>query len=160
MNDEPISYSSTQHTVCAGCGVDKHTPLRRDEMGGYVCLTCIDRRLDQVPDEDRPGTLKFIPPNLDFLAIARLYLENYSILADEDRKLYRGMLLQMANPPMVVDTNKIRAEDVTFRTGAYVSDPKNDFPVVGFTQDSEKTPEGLDSISRRHPNTGRSSTGS
>lgn len=76
----------------------------------------------------------FIPPNPDFLAIARLYLEKYETLADEDRKLYRGMLLQMANPPMIVQKDEIRAEDVTFRTGVYVSDPKNDFPIVGFKE--------------------------
>ena len=111
MSDEPLSYSSTQHTMCAGCGVDKHTPLRRDEMGGYVCLTCIDRRLNELSDEDRQS-LKFIPPNPDFLAIARLYLEKYSILADEDRKLYRGMLLQMANPPMIVPENGIDWESL------------------------------------------------
>jgi hypothetical protein len=36
----------TQKTNCAKCGELKHTPLRRDEMGGYVCLTCIDDQLD------------------------------------------------------------------------------------------------------------------
>lgn len=41
-----LTYSSTQETECAYCGVRKHTPLRRDEMGGYVCLTCIDKQLD------------------------------------------------------------------------------------------------------------------
>lgn len=40
-----FTYSSTQTTKCAGCGEHKHTPLRRDEMGGYVCLTCIDKAL-------------------------------------------------------------------------------------------------------------------
>lgn len=45
------TYASTQQTECAGCGKLKHTPLRRDEMGGYVCLTCIDKRLDQMEDE-------------------------------------------------------------------------------------------------------------
>lgn len=44
---EKITYQSTQETECAGCGKRKHTPLRRDEMGGYVCLTCIDKRLDK-----------------------------------------------------------------------------------------------------------------
>lgn len=47
---EVRTYSSTQHTHCAGCGKDKHTPLRRDEMGGYVCLTCIDKRLDELDE--------------------------------------------------------------------------------------------------------------
>ena len=45
MNPD-YSYASTQKTNCAGCGQIKHTPLRRDEMGGYVCLTCIDKALD------------------------------------------------------------------------------------------------------------------
>lgn len=43
------TYISRQATECAVCGVRKHTPLRRDEMGGYVCLTCIDKRLDAWP---------------------------------------------------------------------------------------------------------------
>jgi len=40
------TYKSKQATKCAVCGNHKHTPLRRDEMGGYVCLTCIDTALD------------------------------------------------------------------------------------------------------------------
>lgn len=40
-----FTYSSTQATNCACCGKHKHTPLRVDEMGGYVCLTCIDEKL-------------------------------------------------------------------------------------------------------------------
>jgi len=43
-----LTYSSTQETSCAWCNNRKHTPLRRDEMGGYVCLTCIDKRLDRL----------------------------------------------------------------------------------------------------------------
>jgi hypothetical protein len=39
------TYASTQATKCAGCLQHKHTPLRIDSMGGYVCLTCIDRKL-------------------------------------------------------------------------------------------------------------------
>jgi hypothetical protein len=40
-----------QHTKCARCGSDRHTPLRRDHMGGYVCLTCIDKELDSLTAE-------------------------------------------------------------------------------------------------------------
>lgn len=39
------AYASKQATTCAGCGKHKHTPLRIDAMGGYVCLTCIDQRM-------------------------------------------------------------------------------------------------------------------
>ncbi|HBO1356873.1 TPA: hypothetical protein L5622_001949 [Pseudomonas aeruginosa] len=55
------TYASTQATNCAGCGEHKHTPLRVDWMGGYVCLTCIDEKLEALhgaqaqhgsPDDD------------------------------------------------------------------------------------------------------------
>jgi hypothetical protein len=45
---KPFTYSSTQATNCAGCGKYKHTPLRVDGMDGYVCLTCIDTRLEEL----------------------------------------------------------------------------------------------------------------
>lgn len=45
-NTRPAVPSELQHTICASCLVDKPTPLRRGEMGGYVCLTCVDQRLD------------------------------------------------------------------------------------------------------------------
>jgi hypothetical protein len=48
---EPYTYSSTQATVCAGCLKHKHTPLRIDAMGGYVCLTCIDQKLGSLLGE-------------------------------------------------------------------------------------------------------------
>ncbi len=40
-----FTYVSKQATNCAVCGERKHTPIRNDVMGGYVCLTCIDREL-------------------------------------------------------------------------------------------------------------------
>jgi hypothetical protein len=50
---EPVAhtYSSTQATMCACCGEHKHTPLRIDKMGGYVCLTCIDKKLGSLLGE-------------------------------------------------------------------------------------------------------------
>lgn len=47
-----FTYSSTQSTNCAGCGQHKHTPLRVDAMDGYVCLTCIDKRLEGLLAEE------------------------------------------------------------------------------------------------------------
>lgn len=44
-------YASKQATTCAGCGEHKHTPLRIDAMGGYVCLTCIDNKLSSLLGE-------------------------------------------------------------------------------------------------------------
>lgn len=44
---EPVyTYCSMQETNCGNCGKTKHTPLRVDFMGGYVCLTCIARQID------------------------------------------------------------------------------------------------------------------
>lgn len=44
---DAYTYKSGQATNCAVCGKLKHTPLRRDHMGGYVCLTCIDAEMDK-----------------------------------------------------------------------------------------------------------------
>ena len=65
-DDQPtepaLTYSSTQATTCAGCGERKHTPLRIDAMGGYVCLTCIDKKLGSLlgefghPEPAQPAT--------------------------------------------------------------------------------------------------------
>jgi len=60
MNDmsDAITYSSTQATRCAGCGGFKHTPLRNDEMGGYVCLTCIDKELIRLQSRATSDSLR------------------------------------------------------------------------------------------------------
>ncbi|MGK8199530.1 hypothetical protein [Burkholderia cepacia] len=42
-----FTYATKQATACASCGEHKHTPLRVDRMGGYVCLTCIDHELER-----------------------------------------------------------------------------------------------------------------
>lgn len=52
LRDVGVTYSSMQATNCAGCGQHKHTPLRVDPMGGYVCLTCIDKRLGELLNEE------------------------------------------------------------------------------------------------------------
>ena len=32
---------------CAVCGQEKLCPIKREEMGGYVCLSCIDNKLNE-----------------------------------------------------------------------------------------------------------------
>lgn len=39
----------------------KHTPLRVDDMGGYVCLTCIDKQLDAFFASPAPASV-VLPP--------------------------------------------------------------------------------------------------
>jgi hypothetical protein len=61
---EPVAhtYASTQATMCACCGEHKHTPLRIDKMGGYVCLTCIDKKLESLLGEfGHPPTQPAVP---------------------------------------------------------------------------------------------------
>jgi hypothetical protein len=36
--------------ACACCGESKPLPYRRDDLGGYVCLTCVEKRLDALID--------------------------------------------------------------------------------------------------------------
>jgi hypothetical protein len=48
------------------------------------------------------STLQFTPPNPDFLAILRLYLEKYDALAEEDRALYREVVRMIVNPPIIM----------------------------------------------------------
>lgn len=52
QSPQQLSYFSSQATGCAGCGRYKHTPLRVDAMGGYVCLTCIDETLERLLIEE------------------------------------------------------------------------------------------------------------
>lgn len=35
--------SSYQHTSCCICLVDKYTPVRCDELGGYICGGCLEK---------------------------------------------------------------------------------------------------------------------
>jgi hypothetical protein len=66
-SNENTTYASTQHTPCAVCGKDTHTPLRVDDMGGYVCLTCIDKELENRQKE------------IDFLTRIRREASEYTI---------------------------------------------------------------------------------
>jgi hypothetical protein len=42
-----------------------------------------------------------VPPSPDLLAITRLYLEKYELLAEEDRAIYRKVLWMIASPVLV-----------------------------------------------------------
>jgi hypothetical protein len=50
-SETQYTYASKQATNCAGCGEYKHTPLRVDKMEGYVCLTCIYKKLGSLLGE-------------------------------------------------------------------------------------------------------------
>lgn len=60
---EHSGYHSSQHTICAVCGEDKHTPLRNDVMGGYVCMTCIDKELNRLQDFEKKNSNKYLNIN-------------------------------------------------------------------------------------------------
>jgi ribosomal protein L32 len=81
----PPTYSSTQATKCAGCGEHKHTPLRIDAMGGYVCLTCIDQKLGSLLGEF--GHPAQNPPRLSNGEIYTAYIEaaNQTLRPQDER---------------------------------------------------------------------------
>ncbi len=44
-NNFALQQTQTSKTICASCQTYKETPLRIDFMGGYVCLSCVDKQL-------------------------------------------------------------------------------------------------------------------
>lgn len=73
---EQYTYTSTQATTCAGCGKHKHTPLRIDAMGGYVCLTCIDKKLGSLLGEfGYSGQPKQEPTGKKYLQVEQLLID-------------------------------------------------------------------------------------
>lgn len=69
------TYASEQETNCAGCGKRKHTPLRVDWMGGYVCLTCIDEKLEELYEALPDAQAGQVPEVITALAQAVEYLD-------------------------------------------------------------------------------------
>lgn len=51
--------TTEQKTKCALCLEFKHTPLRVDRLGGYVCLTCIDKEFDKALKPDPSSICTF-----------------------------------------------------------------------------------------------------
>ena len=47
MNVNQQPGKQVTEPVCANCHELKPTPYRRDDLGGYVCLTCVENYLDQ-----------------------------------------------------------------------------------------------------------------
>lgn len=40
-----------QRTTCCVCGVYKHTPVRNDDLGGYICGGCLERAYEKAEAE-------------------------------------------------------------------------------------------------------------
>ncbi|HCF1075432.1 hypothetical protein AAEZ52_07530 [Pseudomonas aeruginosa] len=84
------TYTSTQATNCAGCGEHKHTPLRVDWMGGYVCLTCIDEKLEELHDDPAqhsvPDGYRLI--RLEHFAAIKAQLDPEQVDAYRGRNIY------------------------------------------------------------------------
>lgn len=94
------AYASKQATTCASCGKHKHTPLRIDAMGGYVCLTCIDQKLGALMNEfgyqsEQVGEVQGYALDTDrVLSLADVHAEESR--EDGVRLLDRGGLLAFA----------------------------------------------------------------
>jgi len=48
-----LDIPQLQETKCACCLQVRQTPIRNDDMGGYVCLTCVDKELERLQAERR-----------------------------------------------------------------------------------------------------------
>jgi hypothetical protein len=88
---------------------EKLLPHQRMSMSSGQCPNCVAlRNRHQIADlpargEFKLGTLsvrELIPPDPEILKIARLFLEKYEILSDEDRRAYRGFISCLINPPL------------------------------------------------------------
>ncbi|MGB4061565.1 MAG: hypothetical protein WBK26_15270 [Burkholderiaceae bacterium] len=90
------TYTSTQATTCASCGEHKHTPLRIDKMGGYVCLTCIDQKLGSLLGEfGYPEETSAVEP----VAVVDANDDGYWAEILPDRGVKVGQLLYASPPP-------------------------------------------------------------
>jgi transposase len=101
-----IFRTYNQHTKCALCGEDKPTPLRRDDMGGYVCLACVEKKLDQVQpalDENKKKLSEFKE------TITRIF----------DIILPRGSMVSNAGPINVVDAVRSLNDDLIRTKGQF-----------------------------------------
>jgi hypothetical protein len=98
------TYASKQATHCAGCNKHKHTPLRVDHMGGYVCLTCIDQRLGDLLDEEvaRNGEKDWEgSERVAELSVIRSELEAYASkpTSDAGARLVAAIIKAVSKPP-------------------------------------------------------------
>ncbi|WP_208449984.1 hypothetical protein [Burkholderia ambifaria] len=79
-----FTYATKQATKCASCGEHKHTPLRIDWMGGYVCLTCIDRELEsRAPRTEIAGA---VPAAV--IDALRFYAHGHHFSIDDDHQQF------------------------------------------------------------------------
>lgn len=91
---QPLTYFSDQATECAGCGKRKHTPLRVDWMGGYVCLTCMDEKLEALHDVAQAGQVP--QALLDVQAERRRQVETEGFDASHDNMATKGQIARAA----------------------------------------------------------------
>ena len=84
-------------------------PHQRMSMSNGQCPKCVQlRNKRQSFHFDEGAGIKIgnfsspqiIGPDPEILAIMRLFLEKYEILADEDRKAYRNVIAVIMNPPL------------------------------------------------------------
>jgi len=66
------------------------------------------------PASTLPSSPTITSPSPDLLAILRLYLERYPELAEEDRRLYRRVVAQLANPVLVAARDDARDDGLEY----------------------------------------------
>jgi hypothetical protein len=116
---------------CAKCGVKKVLPYRRDDLGGYVCLTCVEQYLDATIGKLRDLEARF----------AKIDAEQAAMVSKADRCMncafgsrpcvlcrIRADKLQieanLAEVTRIVEAAK--RQEAAERVGAYLSDNEAD----------------------------------
>jgi hypothetical protein len=88
---------------------------RRMSMSSGQCPKCMElRNQRQSPDYRDWPKIKFenakpvqvIGPDPEILAIMRLFLEKYEVLASADREMYSKAISSFANPPLAFDAHR------------------------------------------------------
>lgn len=119
------TYTSTQATACASCGEHKHTPLRIDKMGGYVCLTCIDQKLGSLLGElgYQEETSAVEPVAVRYDLRDRLVAISAAI-ADQDDRAAQAMIREILSaPPPPAEVPLLTDEEIRSCADAMDAEP-------------------------------------
>ena len=85
-------------------------PHQRMPMSNGQCPKCVDLRNRVNLNNYEVGIRQYDPPRIiapdpEILAIMRLFLEKYEILAAKDREMYSKAILALVNPQLSFDGN-------------------------------------------------------
>jgi len=108
---------------CARCGELKPLPFRRDEMGGYVCNTCIDHELDNLAAEVQRLRDKLAAVH-DVWVDVPAHITRIKIMSGDIKTRWQEWATYTREPPKTIEqeiAEKYATIDGGFTDGAVVS---------------------------------------